>query len=314
MLGVDAVEDVDDALHVVLLVAQAHDRGQRDVAADRDVVAVGDFLGLDDVDVLVDGDGIGLGLAHALDVTGGIAADEEGGERALLADVVEDLGVGLDHVLVEIVRGDLGNQRIDQRDDVHAGLDVVVGHLHRGACAEREQLGDLVLEVVHVGEDLVAAQVGCERERTANQAVQRGRVADLFLHAAHDLEHVRDAAGFLGRDLAVARRLRRLLVVLGLERVAGDRRRVVVCPSQIAAEALRFDLQVEDDRLTVGTVQLVDLEQRLDCRIGVGQELGCRVSLEVTCMDAAERHPRGTLDFLVLQRAEQKFLAHSLTS
>lgn len=116
------------------------------------------------------------------------------------------------HVLLKVRSGDLGDQRIDDRDDVHARLDVVLGHLHAHAVAEAEQGLDLFLEVEHIGEQVVAAQVGGQGERAADQAVQRGGVADRFLHALHHVQYIRDTAGFLSRDGAVAGRFRWLFV------------------------------------------------------------------------------------------------------
>ena len=79
----------------------------RDIAADANIVTVGDLLCRQQIDVLIHRDGIRIGFTHCLNVAGRIAADKEGGECALFTDVAKQLGVQLGHKLLEVRGGDL---------------------------------------------------------------------------------------------------------------------------------------------------------------------------------------------------------------
>ncbi len=217
--------------------------------------------------------------------------------------MVKKRGIRRCHILLKMRGGNLGNQRVNHRDDIHTRLDVIIRHAHADTVAESEQAGNLVLEIEHIGKEVVAAQMGSQRKRAANQAIKRGGAANGFLHAVHHVEHVGDPAGFLGGDGAVAGDFGRLLVA-AVKRVLGDRRRAVVRPGQPAAQAFRLNLQVKNHRLAVRLVQAVDLHQGLKRLARVGQHLGRRISLQPACVYARKRHPRGAFGFLMAQGTE----------
>ena len=290
--GRQGIHEVHDGLHVVLLVPQQHHGGKWKVAAYHDSVAVGDRLGLGQVDVLVYRDAVGLGQAHGLDVHGGVPADEEGAVRSRPLDGREQFGEGFFHELGEVGRRNLAYQRIDDRDHVHAGLRVVARDGHGDLVGVGKQGMGVVGFRHHVHEELGPAQVGREGERSGHQAVQRGRVPDGFLHAAHRLKGERNAAfglsGYMCRD---GHRFR--------QGMARDRGRAVFRPYQLAAEDLGFDLQIEHDRLAVGPVHPVDLQQGLHEDVDVAQGFARAPSDELARVGSCEGHPGGAFGRLM---------------
>ena len=219
--------------------------------------------------------------------------------------MVKDLSVGRVHELLEVAHGDLRDQGIHDGDHVHARFHVIVGHAHANLGGEVEQLGHFVLKVIHVGKEVVAAQMGGQGEGAADQAVEGGGIAHGFLHPAHDFQHIGNAAGGLLRDFALAGRYGRLLIA-AVQGMIGNGGRAVVCPHQAATQTFRFDLQIEDHGLAVGLVEAVDLHQGLKGLVRIGQHLGGGVSLQFARVNAGEGHPGRALGFLVMKGAQKQ--------
>lgn len=94
------------------------------------------------------------------------------------------------------------------------------------------------------------------------------------------------------------------LFVAAVQRMAGYGRRAVLRPGQLASQALRLDLQVEDHRLAVGLVQTVDFQQGFERLVGVRQHLSRVIALEFAGVHPGKGHPGGALRLLVAQCAE----------
>jgi len=180
-----SIQDIEDRFHVRVLRAVKHRDGQLDVPADRDVIFVANRFGGLDVDVLVYRDTVGGALAHRFDVAGRIAADKEGREGFLVPKVAEDVRIRQGQKLFEVVAGDLGDQWVHQRDDIHARIDVHRRHLLGDRRTIAQQSDDEFRVVVEVQKQVGTAQMRSQGERSGDQAVKRGRFADLRFHFTH---------------------------------------------------------------------------------------------------------------------------------
>ncbi len=149
----NAVEEINNGFHVVLLVAEQHDGRQRDVSGHNNVVAVGDLLRFGEVNVLVHRDAVGRRLAHLLNILGRISADEEGGESAACADRLEEPAVRLMKEFGEVIRRDLGDQGVHGGDHIRTRLHVVPRHGLADTSAVVEEIADVVGIVEHIHED-----------------------------------------------------------------------------------------------------------------------------------------------------------------
>ena len=256
-------------------------------------MGVGDLLGLHDVHVFVDGDAVGPGEAHRLDVLGGVPADEEGGRDVPFAHGGEELRVGLAQERFEHVRRNLGNERVHGGDDVAARLDVVPGDLTDDVLAVVHERLDPVLVVVHVHEDVGPAQVRGERERAAHETVH-GDVRLGRLETPHDVEDERDAPFVLsdalgGNDQLAAQGMR------------ADRGRGVVVPCEIAAEDFRLDLKVEHGRHAVRRILGLRLKAAFEQLVRVLKHLLRGIALEVGNLGTGVGNPRSPFDGVTLQ-------------
>ena len=158
--AVHAVNEVDGHLDVVELAAEQHDGRQRDIAADDDVVPVGDFLGSGQIHILVDGEGVRPGLAHQVNDVGRIAADKEGGKSPLFPDGIENGRIGVRNVLGEIDLGNLGNDGINGHDNVHPRIKVVLRHLEGDLRSVRHQFLDVLGLLLQIPEEFRSPEMG----------------------------------------------------------------------------------------------------------------------------------------------------------
>ena len=236
-------------------------------------MGVGDLLGLDDVHVFVDGDAIRAGEAHGFDILGGVAADEEGTGDALFAQEGKEAGIGFTQEGGEHVRGNLGDERIHGGNDVAAGLDVIAGHILDNLGAVGHERLHALLVVVHVHEDVRAAQMRGQGEGAENQTVH-GHVGPGGLEAAHDVESERNApvlaADALMRDDQ-----------LSGQRMRRDRGGRVVVPGQLAAQYFGLHLQVEHGRHAVRQVLGLRLEAAGEELVGITEHFLRRVAFKV---------------------------------
>ena len=277
-----------------------HHGGQRNIAADGDVVAIRYLFCGNDVHVFVDRDGIRRGFAHYLDVPRCVTADEERGECALVADMREDFRKRLMQKLTEVIHGDLRNQRINHGYNIHPRLDIIAAHALAALGAVGEQFLDIILVVIHIHEDVVAAQMARQRERPADESVERGGFANRGLHAAHGGEHHRQPAiGFI-RQGAIARHGHG-----GFQRMRLDGRRAVIRPEQFATEHLGLQLQIEHNRLPVGLIEFVHLQQRIHEGILICEHLGRVCANEFTRVYAGKGNPGRARRFLMTECGKQ---------
>ena len=281
-----------------------HDGRKRDVAAESYAVLVADlFCGLE-VDVFVDRNGVAAGLAHDFDVSRGIAAHEERGVSALFTNVVEELCERLGAELFKVLGGDLRNQRVNNSDNIHTGVDEVFRHLARGLVAVVEQVMDKLVVQKHVEENVCAAQMRCQRERTGDQAVQSGGIADFFLDTAHGFAHERDASvvragerAFAGDNGSISH--------FGSQRMGCNAGRAVIRPHQVAAKDFRFDLKIENAALAVRLEHAVDLEKAFRQLIGALEHLRRGIAFQTGGISAGKRDPCGARRRLTLKRCQQ---------
>jgi len=202
----------------------------------------------------------------------------------------------------EVLRRDLRNHRIDHRDHVHAGFDVKVRHaaVHRRGVGDKP--GGEFRIVVHIQEQVRAAQVRREGEWSADQAIEGRPAAHRLLHAAHDVEHHGHPAVVRLRQLIRDGRRRR-------QGMRSHRRRRLVGPDQVAAEDLGFHLQVEHDRLAIRLIAAVHLHERIEQLRSIGEHLSRAIAQKLACVDTGERHPRHVIHLLVTERSQEQFFA-----
>ncbi len=277
-----------------------HDRSQRNVAANGNLIAIRNLLCRDDIHVFIDGNRIRAGFAHGFYVSRCVSANEERRECPALANMRKQVGKRFVQELAEVLDRNLRHQRVDNRDHVHSGFHIVAAHALAALGAVRQKLLHIVFVVVHIHKDIVAAQVARERKRAADQAVERGGFTNRRLHAAHRGEHHRNTPVLLRRKRACARHGHR-----GFQRMRFDRRGAELRPNQLTAEHLCLKLQVKDNRLAIRLIELVDLQQRINQRILVRQHLGCVCTNQFTRVNAGKRNPRRALRLFVSQRSKQ---------
>ncbi len=212
----------------------------------------------------------------------------------------KDFAVGLLHKLLKVVRGDLGNQGVDHGDDIHASLHIEVCHSLGDLGTEGQQLFHIVLVVVHVVEHFVATKVRSQGEGATNQAIEGDFIAKGLFDTTHHVQSHGDSARFLGGDGAVAGD-----GGFGLQRVGGHRGGRFFRPDQVTAQALCFDLQVEQNGQAVWTVEAHHFLEHIEALVRIGQDFCGGVALDGASVNASKWNPRCARGFLVVQGFQQ---------
>ena len=73
--------------------------------------------------------------------------------------MVKQLGIGTGQEVLKVRGGNLGNQRVHHSNHIHTGFNEVIAHQLAALGAESQQFIDIVLIVVHVHEQVIAAQM-----------------------------------------------------------------------------------------------------------------------------------------------------------
>ena len=77
-----------------------------------------------------------------------------------------------------MIRRDLRDQWVDNGDDIHASIRVQVDHFERRLSGVGHQFLNIILLEDQVHEQLIAAQMGGQGERAADQAIEGSVITD----------------------------------------------------------------------------------------------------------------------------------------
>ena len=231
-----------------------------------------------------------------------VAAHEEGRKGALIADMPEDLCIGLEDEVLEMGWGNLGYDRVHRYDDVHAFFQIEVGHLQPQFRGVGHQLLDILGVLARIAEKVRSPQVGSQRIRTAEEPVQSGSVAHGLFDAPRDIQYQRDSSG-ISSDLDIGNFKSRF------QGMRADAGRAVLFPFDGAAQNFRFQLQVKQEDQAIRRIHLFHFQQRLDELVRVLIDFIGSVSLQKPGMDPSHGNPGGTFRFFMPKRFKKHFFA-----
>lgn len=166
-----------------------------------------------------------------------------------------------------------------------------------------QQAVDIFLAVKHIHKQIAAAQMRGQGERTGNQAIQTGRIADGLFYPPHGTADQGNAA-VAGAGNGADAGDDGLIIFIAGQRVGGNRRGTVICPCQITAQNFCLYLEVKNTALAIRLEHTVDLKKTLNHFIFVLQELRGSVSQKPSSMGTGKGNPGGTGSGFVFQRGK----------
>ena len=152
--------------------------------------------------------------------------------------------------------------------------------------------------------------MGGQGKGTADQAIEGNLISHRGLQLPGGLQQDGNPAGLRRGNAAGAGNA---LVFVARQGVGSHRRRIVLCPHQVAAENLGLQLEVEHNGHTVWPVEPRHFHQALIELVAVLQDFFRSVALQLSGVDTGEGNPGRTLGVLVAHGFHQQFFTHSNT-